>query len=729
VVNADMTDIQKYVLLVEDEAMIALLKKSELENFGYSVKHLSSGEKAVSYVLKNSTSPDLILMDIDLGQGIDGTEAAQQILAKKDIPIVFLSSHTEKKIVEKTENITSYGYVVKNSGTVVLDTSIKMAFKLFNEKKAVDKHQVQLEKMGALAHIGTWEYDITSSQLFLSNEVYKILELKISSSIDMQQFLDFYTDDSRSKMQQALNLAITNDKNFIREAEIETSSGKSKKVRTQGELVVSDSGKKIFGIIQDISEIRLLDQISHESELTLNQIEEITHIGHWSVNTVDGSIFHSDEIKRIFGYEPSEYALSVEEAINAYHPDDRDEVLRLFNIAVETGEGYEFDLRIVQPGGAIRQVHSKGYTQKDDSGKVIRVYGVFQDITHHKETEDALVKSNNELNNSLSLYHDLVETSQDLIWQCDHEGKYTYLNPAWTEVLGYEIEEMLGRPFSIFQAPEQAEKDMREFHTLMKGNTIKGLETIHLHKSGKKVRLVFNAKFLKDKDGNIAGTRGTAYDVTERYNTEQIIKNQLQEKETLIKEVHHRIKNNISAIKGLISFHISQSKNDEVKAVLFEAINKIESMQQIYEKLLLTGNYSEMSIKNYLEDLLTTIVEIFPNKDKIQLNTNITDFPISIKKLFPIGTLVNELITNSIKHGYEQHEDKPITISFITDKQQANLIISDKGKGIPKNFDYKKAKSSGLLLVNLLTEQLKGAIQIESSNGTQCTITFPINTE
>ncbi len=133
----------KNILLVEDEFIIAMGKKKELEKYGYTIQHVNTGEKAVSLVNEN-TDIDLILMDIDLGKGIDGTETAALILKEHDIPIVFLSSHTESDVVEKTEKITSYGYVVKNSSITVLDASIKMAFKLFDANSKTEKHRQHL---------------------------------------------------------------------------------------------------------------------------------------------------------------------------------------------------------------------------------------------------------------------------------------------------------------------------------------------------------------------------------------------------------------------------------------------------------------------------------------------------------------------------------------------------------------------------------------------------------
>ena len=136
---------KKTILLVEDEAVLALTGKMLLEQYGYNILTADSGEKAVESVNK-TPGIDLILMDINLGSGIDGTQAAEIILKSRDIPLVFLSSHTEPEVVDKTEKITSYGYVVKNSGITVLDASIKMAFKLYNAHTKLQNKMDELQR-------------------------------------------------------------------------------------------------------------------------------------------------------------------------------------------------------------------------------------------------------------------------------------------------------------------------------------------------------------------------------------------------------------------------------------------------------------------------------------------------------------------------------------------------------------------------------------------------------
>ncbi|HUX41809.1 MAG TPA: PAS domain S-box protein [Rectinemataceae bacterium] len=127
---------KKNLLLVEDEAVIAMMEKRQLQKYGYNVITVLTGEKAIQSIDEGQLV-DLILMDINLGTGMDGTETASMILRTRDIPVIFLSSHTEPEVVERTENISSYGYVVKSSSITVLDASIKMAFKLFEANTTI----------------------------------------------------------------------------------------------------------------------------------------------------------------------------------------------------------------------------------------------------------------------------------------------------------------------------------------------------------------------------------------------------------------------------------------------------------------------------------------------------------------------------------------------------------------------------------------------------------------
>jgi PAS domain S-box-containing protein len=181
---------------VEDESIIAMMEKQQLEKEGYNVINTSSGEKAIDIINVKQEPVDLILMDINLGHGIDGTEAAKEILKYHEIPVLFLSSHMEKKIVEKTEKISSYGYVVKNSGITVLDASIKMAFKLFNAKQNLQHRMDEINDLYNNAPCGYHSLSHDGTFLSINDTELKWLGYDLDELIGKKKLIDILTPES-----------------------------------------------------------------------------------------------------------------------------------------------------------------------------------------------------------------------------------------------------------------------------------------------------------------------------------------------------------------------------------------------------------------------------------------------------------------------------------------------------------------------------------------------------
>jgi PAS domain S-box-containing protein len=184
----------KTILLVEDEAVIALSERMELEKRGYGIIMASSGEEAMESCAKRADI-DLILMDINLGKGIDGTEAARRILKDRDIPIVFLSSHSEPEVVEKSEKITSYGYILKNSSITVLDAAIKMAFRLFGANKKIRKNETRQEAIISNINAVISIYDSDGILNYASPNIEKVLGWTSDELIGTEAASRIHPDD------------------------------------------------------------------------------------------------------------------------------------------------------------------------------------------------------------------------------------------------------------------------------------------------------------------------------------------------------------------------------------------------------------------------------------------------------------------------------------------------------------------------------------------------------
>ena len=462
---------RRFLLLVEDEVLLATTEKIQLEKYGYQVFHVTNGESAVSFVERGKDPVDIILMDINLGMGMDGTEAAKTILAKQDIPILFLSSYTEPEIVQKTEEISSYGYVVKSSSITVLDASIKMAFKLFDAKQqrklvelALRKSEALLDVTGSLARVGGWQLDVETNLVTWTKETYHIHELPV-------------------------------------------------------------------------------------------------------------------------GEDPP-----LETAINFYHPDDQGTLIKALQEALDFGKPYDLDLRLVTAKN--NKIWVRTTCQPEIvQGKIQRLFGSFQDITEQKRTE-------------------------------------------------------------------------------------------------------------------------------------QVIQRQLEEKDLLLREINHRVKNNISQISSLLSLQIEQSENREVKVALQEAVSRVSSMDVLYEKLLLSKSVTSISFKSYVTTLVSSLLEVYRMSKAINVTVDIHDFVIDTKRAVSLGIIINELLTNVFKYAFPKKSSGNVHLTTESLDGLVTITIQDDGQGFLLRKESNPSPGFGLTIVQLLVEQLEGTFDISSNHGVKSLIRF-----
>ncbi len=227
------------------------------------------------------------------------------------------------------------------------------------------------------------------------------------------------------------------------------------------------------------------------------------------------------------------------------------------------------------------------------------------------------------------------------------------------------------------------------------------------------------AKTLTSRDNLV-------HEIELRKEAEKKISIQLREKETILKEVHHRIKNNFASIGSLLSLQSQLTSTPEVQTALQDAIGRVTSMQVLYERLLLTDDYNITSVKEYLTNLIKDIINLFPESVDITVEIQIDDFQLNPKRLVPIGIIVNELLTNIMKYAFIGRSSGLIEITVIKNQRKVSLSMQDNGVGLPEGFDISESKSFGLMLVKMLSEQLEGSFSIENSNGTRSTLEFSL---
>ena len=291
---------RKHILLVEDEALIALSEKSSLERYGYDVITVNTGEKAVA-LIEERHGFDLILMDINLGRGIDGTEAAARILAKQELPVLFLSSHTDPEIVDKTEKITSYGYVVKSSSITVLDASIKMAFKLFEAYKNSKELNNRLEATfnalpDLLFEVGLdgMYYDVRSTDEEL---LYKPLPDLLGKRIP-----EVLPPDIASTIMAAIAEAEEHGKSFGRQYELPVPLGPCWFEIAVSRIKSPGKESRFILMCRNVSDRKQVEENLRAERQRLAGIIEGTNIGTWEWNVATGETAFNERWAEIVGY-------------------------------------------------------------------------------------------------------------------------------------------------------------------------------------------------------------------------------------------------------------------------------------------------------------------------------------------------------------------------------------------------------------------------------------------
>ncbi len=219
-------------------------------------------------------------------------------------------------------------------------------------------------------------------------------------------------------------------------------------------------------------------------------------------------------------------------------------------------------------------------------------------------------------------------------------------------------------------------------------------------------------------------------DITNRKQAEHQIKASLKEKETLLHEIHHRVKNNMAVISSLLELQRNSTDDKIAKEALQDSQNRIQSMSMIPETLYQSESLSAIDLKTYLSNLGSNIFRNYSFSNKVQFRVEADSIMVFVKQASPIGLIVNELITNCLKYAFSDGREGAVLLELkLNEENEVELAISDNGIGIPEGFDMLNADSLGLKLIKLLAEnQLDGSVDMESNNGTKFTIKFNLAT-
>ncbi|HPR16806.1 MAG TPA: CHASE4 domain-containing protein [Candidatus Cloacimonadota bacterium] len=319
-------------------------------------------------------------------------------------------------------------------------------------------------------------------------------------------------------------------------------------------------------------------------------------------------------------------------------------------------------------------------------------------------------------------YKELIDSMHDTVWVINFEGKVIDVNKATCEILGYSQEEIFR--IGLEEIDTSLNKDViTNLIKTIPEDKLQVFETTHKTKSGNIIPVEVSSS-LVDYLGQKA-ILSIARDITERKMAEDKIKTLLKEKEILLKETHHRIKNNMTIVKSMLSLEGNSQTNENCKRILMDAASRVQSMAVLYNKLYRSDTYRELNIKDFLQPLINEIIGQFKTEIPVKIDLRIDDCLLPSQLLSSLGIIMNECITNSIKYAFSACENPLITVTFMQKEKTAILTYADNGCGLPDNVSLENSNTFGLKLIHMLVEDIFGKIRIENGQGVKFIIEFP----
>lgn len=308
------------------------------------------------------------------------------------------------------------------------------------------------------------------------------------------------------------------------------------------------------------------------------------------------------------------------------------------------------------------------------------------------------------------------------------DGRFLRVNRALCALTGYAESELLATTFSAISHPSDADYEARQM-ALLKTSRLQSydLEARYLHKAGNVIHAVLSVSLVRDGQGVPRYTIKQLQNITDRKRAEQTTQASLREKEVLLKEIHHRVKNNLQIVSTLLDLQSEHTADQQALQMFKESQGRVRSMALIHERLYRSKDLAGVDFKEYVRQLTDDLYRAYKlSDDMIVLDVDVDVPPLPIDIAIPCGLLINELISNALKHAFGSVSEGSIRVVLHRNTESMNVLtVADSGVGIPSHLDFRNTRSFGLQLVNTLVEQLNGSIELVRGQGTTFSITFP----
>ncbi len=327
-------------------------------------------------------------------------------------------------------------------------------------------------------------------------------------------------------------------------------------------------------------------------------------------------------------------------------------------------------------------------------------------------------------------YRSLVEQTNDLVFHIDKNGLITYISPNVITILGQSDTEAIGKSPTAFM-PESSRTAFFQLHehNILHKTAVSGIELTLFDTNGKEHIFEINGTPHFDDDGIFIGFSGIARDITYRKALQDEIAASLKEKEILLKEIHHRVKNNMQVISSLLSLQAKMVKDEKSRDAIKESQNRVMSIALVHEKLYKSKSLAQIDYSEYIRKMAENLLDSYNvQREKAELVVDAVDIVLPISKAIPVSLIINELLSNSLKYAFPDDRKGTVGIVFKKEGDRHFLTVWDNGVGLPAGFQWDKTETLGLQLVTSLVGQLAGTISFAGDNGCEFRIEFTLDT-
>jgi PAS domain S-box-containing protein len=487
-------------------------------------------------------------------------------------------------------------------------------------------------------------------------------------------------------------------------------------------------------IAWDLTESKALEESVRQKSQELKERNDMIEIairasllGIWIWDILNNKLYWDDGMHQIFGTRPETFGGNLDSFVGFVHPEDQERVRNLVLDSAKKQTSYEAEYRAVRPDKSIRTLLAKGKTYFDESRNFGRMVGVCWDITERKIAEELIQSKEHQLEY-------FIEHTPAAVALFDRELKYLYFSDQWLIDFNLNLtrEQLMGK--FHYEVMKESSPDWSDIlNHCLKGHIEKNPLFKLTRADGETLWLQWEAHPWYDSKGVLGGVFVFSTNVTSRIEAENSLKASLEEKEVLLREIHHRVKNNLNIIASLLDLQRRTLPTAKEKDAFLESKNRVVSMALIHEKLYQAGELYQIDFQNYLEDLISSIYQVYGfDRSEFLLEVNVGQLQLDIDTAIPCSLIINELVTNSLKHAFKGKSHGKITVRLNpTDhlNSKTEFFIEDNGIGLPSGFSLSESRSLGLKLVASLTKQLGGEVQtfVPEGGGTGFKLAFILN--